>query len=329
MTVSRVVTGNGYVSSELRRKIERVIARIGYSPNRLARSLKGASTKTIGVLLPDLGNPFSADLASGIEEILLNSGYYPFVVSAGAGTGREEAGVQGFIDHRVAGAILATRCSTLDRAAISDIARKRFPVVVVGPEFDGEEVDHVIASYRRGGFEAAEHLIASGRRRIAFIGSTLDNRYPMRRFQGYLDALKEYGLKPDRTLAVQSAKPGSWGTHRDGYECMNQLLDLKKRPDAVFARNDYAAAGALRAMRERGVSVPDEIAIVGFDNVSSTAYSTPPLTTVNQFAWEQGKRAAGLLTERIDATRRYQPREELFTCELVVRESSALKAMAA
>jgi len=329
MTVSRVVTGNGYVSSELRRKIERVIARIGYSPNRLARSLKGSSTRTIGVLLPDLGNPFSADLASGIEEILLNQGYYPFVVSAGAGSGREEAAVQGFIDHRVAGAVLATRSSGLDRAAISDIARKRFPVVVVGPEFDGEDVDHVIAAYRRGGFEATEHLIVSGRRRVAFIGSMLDNPHPLRRFQGYLDALKEYGLKPDRALAVQPAKPGAWTTHRDGYECMNQLLDLKKRPDAVFARSDYAAAGALRAMRERGVLVPDDIAIVGFDNVSSAAYSTPQLTTVDQFAREQGKRAAGLLAERIEATRRYQPREELFPCELVVRESSALKAMAA
>jgi LacI family transcriptional regulator len=327
MTVSRVVTGNGYVSSELRRKIERVIARIGYSPNRLARSLKGSSTRTIGVLLPDLGNPFSSDLASGIEEILLTRGYYPFVVSAGGG--REEAAVQGFIDHRVAGAVLATRCSSMDRAAVSDIARKRFPVVVVGPEFDGEDVDHVIAAYRRGGFEATEHLIASGRRRIAFIGSTLDNPHPVRRFQGYLDALKEYGLKPDRALAVQPSKPGAWNTHRDGYECMNQLLDLKKRPDAVFAGNDYAAAGALRAMRERGVSVPDDIAIVGFDNVACAAYSSPPLTTVNQFAREQGKRAAGLLTERIEATRRYQPGEELFQCELVVRESSALKAMAA
>ena len=329
MTVSRVVTGNGYVSSELRRKIERVIARIGYSPNRLARSLKGASSRTVGVLLPDLGNPFSADLASGIEEILLNQGYYPFVVSAGAGAGREEAAIQGFIDHRVAGAVLATRCSGLNRSAISDLGRKRFPVVVVGPEFDGEDVDHVIAAYRRGGFEATEHLIVSGRRRVAFIGSTLDHPRPLRRFQGYLDALKEYGLKPDRALAVQPSKPGAWTTHQDGYECMNQLLDLKKRPDAVFARNDYAAAGALRAMRERGVSAPDDIAIVGFDNTSSSAYSTPPLTTVNQFAREQGKRAASLLAERIEAARRYQPREELFPCELVVRESSALKAMAA
>jgi LacI family transcriptional regulator len=151
----------------------------------------------------------------------------------------------------------------------------------------------------------------------------------MRRFQGYLDALKAHGLRPDRSLTVQPTKPGSWSTHRDGYECMNQLLELKKRPDAVFARNDYAAEGALRAMRERGVSVPDDIAIVGFDNVLSAAYSTPPLTTVNQFAREQGKRAAGLLAERIDSTRRYQPIEELFSCELVVRESSALKAMAA
>jgi len=329
MTVSRVVTGNGYVSSELRRKIERVIARLGYSPNRLARSLKGCSSKTIGVLLPDLGNPFSADLASGIEEILLFHGYYPFVVSAGAGTRREEAALQGFIDHRVAGAVLATRSSGLGRDAISDIARKRFPVVVVGPEFGGDGIDHVIASYRRGGFEATRHLIEQGRKRIAFVGGAMDDPRPMRRFQGYLDALKEYGLKADKSLTIAPAKPATWTTHHDVYECMNRLLDLKKRPDAVFARNDYAAAGAMRAMRERGVSVPDDIAIVGFDNVLCAAYAAPPLTTVNQFSVEQGKRAAGLLMERIESAKRCEPREELFSCELVIRESSALKAMAA
>jgi DNA-binding LacI/PurR family transcriptional regulator len=334
MTVSRVVTGNGYVSSELRRKVERVIARLGYSPNRLARSLKGASTRTIGVLLPDLGNPFAADLAQGVEEVLLAQGYYPFVVIARGGSKREEAAIQGFIDHRVAGAVLATRCSSLDRDALAGIARKRFPVVVVGPEFGGEGIDHVIASYRRGGFEATGHLIAAGRRRIAFLGSSADEPRPLLRFQGYLDALGEHGLRAERSLAVAPEKvapekPVAWMSHHDGYECMNRLLDLSKPPDAVFARNDYAATGALRAMRERGVRVPDDIALVGFDNVVCAAYSSPPLTTVNQFSFEQGKKAADLLLQRIESTRRREPREERFPCELVVRESSTLKAMAA
>ena len=329
MTVSRVVTGNGYVSTELRRKVERVVARLGYSPNRLARSLKGASTGTVGVLLPDLGNPFSADLARGIEEALLARGYYPFVVSAVMGSLREDAAIQAFIDHRVAGAVLATRSASLDREAIADLGRKRFPLVLVGPEFHEEGADQVIASYRRGGFEATEHLIKLGRKRIAFVGSSVRDPHPLLRFRGYLDALRQYGLRADPSLTVAPARPAAWSSHGDGYECMNRLLDLRKLPDAVFACNDYAATGALRALRERGVLVPDDIAIVGFDNVSSSAYCSPPLTTVNQFSFEQGKKAVSLLLERIESSSRRAPREELFACELVVRESSTLKALAA
>src|SRR5665213_3382761 len=288
MTVSRVVTGKGYVSAELRRRVEGVIARLGYSPNRLARSLKGEPTKTIGVLLPDLGNPFAADLARGLERVLLAQNYYPFVVSASSGSKFEDAAIQAFIDHRVAGAVLATRCASLDREAVSGIARNRFPVVVVGPEFEDTGVDRVVAGYRDGGFEATRHLIDMGRRRIAFAGSALTDRHPLLRFRGYLDALDRYGLPRDASLMIGPAKPVTWGSHRDGYEWMNRLLDLAEPPDAVFARNDHAAMGALRALMERGVSVPDDIAIVGFDNVTSAAYAAPALTTVSQFALEQG-----------------------------------------
>ncbi|MDE3195849.1 MAG: LacI family DNA-binding transcriptional regulator [Acidobacteriota bacterium] len=329
MTVSRVVTGSGYVSSELRRRVERVIARLGYSPNRLARSLKGAPSKTIGVLLPDLSNPFSTDLARGIEQTLLERGYCPFVVCAGIGSGLESSAIQAFIDHRVAGAVFATRSPELDRNTILEMARKRFPVVVVGPEFEEEGIDHVVASYRNGGREATRHLIDSGRKRIAFLGSNLEDANPVPRFRGYLDALKEHGIAPNKTLTAAPARRSAWSTHEDGYECMHRLMDLRKPPDAVFAQNDYAAMGAMRALCERGVSVPDDIAIVGFDNVACGAYTAPPLSTVSHFGFEQGKRAGALLVERVESGKRREPREERFDCELIVRQSSAAAALAA
>lgn len=329
MTVSRVVTGSGYVSSELRRRVERVIARLGYSPNRLARSLKGASTNTIGVLLPDLSNPFSTDLARGIEEVLLARGYCPFVVCAGVGKGLENSAIQAFIDHRVAGAVFAARSAALDRNTLVEMARKRFPVVVVGAEFEDEGIDHVVASYQRGGFEATSHLIESGRRRIAFIGSALNEARPPLRFRGYLDALNEYGMAPNKSLAVAPVQRSMWSSHQDGYECMHRLMELSEPPDAVFAQNDYAAMGALRALYERGVSVPEDIAIVGFDNVACGAYSAPPLTTVCHFGVDQGKTAGTLLLERIESGKTRNPREERFNCELIVRQSSAVTAMAA
>src|SRR5215472_138863 len=329
MTVSRVVTGNGYVSSELRRKVERVIARLGYSPNRLARSLKGAPTKTIGVLLPDLGDPFAAELARGIEEVLLARGYYPFVISAEGVGRRAAAAITGFVDHRVSGAVLATRSPDLTAGALADLVRKRFPIVAVGPEFDKEKVDRVCADYKQGAVDGTRHLIESGRRRIAFLGSSLNEAEHQPRLAGYLEALAEYRMRRESGLIVAPARRAACLSHGDGYECMNRLLNLNNPPDAVFARNDFAAAGALLAMRERGISAPDDIAIVGFDNVASSAYLSPPLTTVNQFAFEQGRTAAGMLLGRIESERRGEPREERFNCELVVRESSCVNAMAA
>jgi DNA-binding LacI/PurR family transcriptional regulator len=328
MTVSRVVTGNGYVSSTLRRKVERVLEKLEYSPNRLARSLKGTRNNVVGVLLPDMANPFSVELARGIEESLSARGYYSFVISAGRDGKREQAAVEAFSDHRVEGAILAMRAT--HPADMAHFARNRFPLVVVGPEFAGEGVDHVTAAYREGGFRATSHLIETGRRRIAYIGSSLSDPGPLLRFQGYLDALKSHGLAADPKLIAGPSPFEGWCSDADGYEAMKQLLALPSPPDAVFTRNDYAAIGALRAMNERDVKAPDDIAVVGFDNVSISAFTSPALTTVDQCVFEQGKAAAKLLLDRMEGARpRKHPLEQTFPCELVIRQSSSVRARAA
>jgi len=328
MTVSRVVNDNGYVSSTLRRKVERVLEKLHYSPNRLARSLKGTRNNVVGVLLPDLANPFSVELARGIEEALSARGYYSFVISAAREARREASAMEAFSDHRVEGVILAIRAPQANN--IPRLARERFPIVVVGPEFAGESVDHVTAAYRDGGFKATAHLIETGRRRIAYIGAALSDPEPLLRFQGYLDALKEFGIRRNPELITGPSRQAGWCSDSDGYEHMKQLLALPSPPDAVFTRNDYAAIGALRAMHEHGVRTPHDIAIVGFDNVSISAFTSPALTTVDQHVFEQGKAAARLLMDRMEGARpRRQPFEEKFPCELVVRQSSAIKAAAA
>jgi DNA-binding LacI/PurR family transcriptional regulator len=337
MTVSRVVNGNGYVSSTLRRKVELVLEKLQYSPNRLARGLKGTRNNVVGVLLPDLANPFSVELARGIEDTLSARGYYSFVISAGGAGQREGSAIEAFSDHRVEGAILGMRAplrrgmkSEGTEADIARLARKRFPVVVVGPDFAGEGLDHVSAGYREGGFAATAHLIESGRKRIAYIGASLDDVQPLRRFEGYLDALKQYGLAVSPQLVAGPARNAGWCSEAEGYASMKGLLKLAKRPDSVFTRNDCAAIGALRAVQEQGMKVPDDIAIIGFDNVSLSAFTSPALSTVDQFVFKQGQAAARLLLERMESTRRRRlPLEENFKCELVIRQSSGVKARAA
>jgi DNA-binding LacI/PurR family transcriptional regulator len=313
-----------------------VLEKLDYSPNRLARSLKGTRNNVVGVLLPDLANPFSVELARGIEDALSSRGYYSFVISAGRGGQREKAAIEAFSDHRVEGAILAIRAPRLGRSAgdseaeMARFARDRFPLVVIGPDFAGEGIDHVTAAYRDGGFRATKHLIESGRRRIAYIGAEFSDADRLLRFQGYLDALAESGIAGDPKLIIGPSRSEGWCSDANGYESMKRLLELNRPPDAVFTRNDYAAIGALRAMHEHGVKTPDDIAVVGFDNVSISAFTSPPLTTVDQFVFEQGKAAGRLLLDRMDSTRsRRRPFEEKFPCEVVVRQSSSVRARAA
>jgi DNA-binding LacI/PurR family transcriptional regulator len=321
MTVSRVVNSSGYVSSELRQRIEKAIVKLNYSPNRLARCLKGTPSNVIGVLLPDLKNPFSAELARGIEDALAVRGYFLFAISADQSGKRENAAIEAFSDHRVEGVVLAARCSS-NPEDIARLARERFPVVVVGPDFRSDRIDHVTARYREGGFMATEHLIREGRRKIAFLGSALEDPQPLLRFRGYLDALAKWGMAADRNYIVAPSRVASWCSQQDGYECMNRLLAMRKIPDAVFARNDFVAIGALHAMNERGVSVPGDVAVVGFDNLSISAWSSPPLTTVAQSVYEQGRAAGAMLLDRIEGGERQPAREEEFPCELVIRQSS-------
>jgi hypothetical protein len=167
-------------------------------------------------------------------------------------------------------------------------------LVVVGRTLNHPRVDRVTADHWSGGYHAVEHLISLGHKRIGFIGVSPINGAGLRRYQGYLDALRENSLQIDEKLIIgPSAQSGpGYSTQDDGYAGMQKLLALKKPPTAVFARNDFTAIGAICAIRDAKRQIPDDIAVVGFDDVALAAYSTPPLTTVRQPTTEQGREAA-------------------------------------
>jgi len=324
MTVSRVINGAARVSPQMRKRVERAIEELDYHPNALARSLKSRRSRLIGILLPEIVNPFSAVLANSIEETLLQRGYSAFISTTGTSVQREQAALQTFFDHRVEGIIVATMDTPAGTEALQKFIRLGLACVVVGRESANCDADRVTIDHRGGAREAVEHLISLGHRRIGFIGASPESARRLGRFRGFEDALQTHNLAIDDSLIVGpgvESGPG-YSTEDDGYTGMHRLLSFSNRPTAVFARNDFTAMGAIRAARDRGVQIPDGIAIAGFDNVPLAAYFTPPLTTVAQPTTEEGHAAASLLLERIEADAQRTYREVRFDCRLVVRQTT-------
>src|SRR5262245_22309478 len=327
MTVSRVVNDSGYVSRDMREKVERAITELNYHPNGLARSLKRQRTQVVGILLPDIANPFSAELVQGIQETLLPRGYSSFISASERSVQREQAVLRALFDHRVDGIIVATRETKQGNDFLLRLVERDLRMVVVGRTFNHPQVDRVTADHWKGAYEAVEHLISLGHQRIGFVGVSPINGAGLRRYQGYLDALRENHLPIDEKLIVGPATqvgPG-YSTQDDGYAGMKKLLALKKRPTAVFARNDFTAMGAICVIRDAGLSIPEDVAIVGFDNVPLAAYTSPPLTTVDQPTKEQGYEAARLLLERVEGDETRERREICLDCHLVIRQSTVNK----
>jgi DNA-binding LacI/PurR family transcriptional regulator len=330
MTVSRVLNQSGYVHEETREKVLRVARALNYRRNGLARGLKRQRTDTVGLVLGDIANPFAAELARGVRERLDEHGYTLFICVSEHSAKEDLAAFDALADHRVDGLIVATRASKLGNDRLAELVDMGIPVVLVGRDFRHEGADLVAADNHKGGYEATEHLISLGHKHIGFIGITLTSGIGLRRFQGYLEALRDHGLAVEESLIVGGAggtdeqMPG-YSTESIGFEGMRQLLKLGRRPTAVFARNDFTAVGAVSAIKEAGLRIPEDIAIVGYDDVPLASHTSPPLTTVRQPTREQGRIAAEFLLRRT-GSREPVPREErILPCELVVRESTVAR----
>jgi DNA-binding LacI/PurR family transcriptional regulator len=183
-------------------------------------------------------------------------------------------------------------------------------------------MDCVSADHWQGAFDVVTHLIEMGHTRIGFIGISAEDAHTLRRYQGYRAALQKAGLAVQDEYTVGPATAPVFATEEDGYEGMLRLAHLKRPPTAVFARNDFAAMGALRAAHTLGLAVPKQMAIAGFDNIPLSAYTTPPLTTVQQPIAAQGRMAARLLLDRMEGRLKGPQELHRMGCQLVVREST-------
>jgi LacI family transcriptional regulator len=322
MTASRALNRSGYVSADVRERVATAARALKYRPNMLARQLRGSRLHAVGIMLPDIANPFTAELMKGITPVLRAAGYTGFIATAGRSVEDESAAIQAFVDHRIDGMLVATRGTAMGDEVLKGLAEHGVPVVTIGRPVTVTAIDCVTADHYQGAFDAITHLIALGHSRIGFIGASADDSTHLRRYLGYIAALQAAGIVPDPAYAVGNTAGPAFATEEDGFHGLLALRKLEHPPTAIFARNDFTAIGALRAAYTLHLRIPQDIAIAGFDNIPIAAYQTPPLTTVEQPIVEQGRIAAELLLKRIEAPNVRRRQTVQLPCKLIIREST-------
>jgi LacI family transcriptional regulator len=315
-TVSRAMRNAPDVNVDTRKAVMALSEELSYQPNKLALSLKQKQTHTIGVLVPNLDYVL-ATMVRGIDEVALEAGYTVMVCQSNESFGREIVNTRRLLESLVDGFIISVSSETKVFDHFRKIQEKQMPMVV----FD-RVTPHLIAPSVRidnmdGGFQATEHLIEQGYKRIAILAGPKNLGISNTRLDGYINALKKYKIKPDHDLMIHCDFNQDYA-----YVATKELLSMKKRPDAIFTISDRMAIGAMLAIKEKGLTMPQDIGLVGFNNEPVTNLVTPSISSVDQPAFELGKIAAKLFIERVHNNEDMNQVEEVLKPKLCIRESS-------
>ncbi len=321
-TVSNVVAGYTHVSERTRQRVQAAIEELDYRPNPVARTLRTGRTGVLALVVPEIDVPYFAELAREVIDAAAELGYRVMVDQTGHDHERERRLLTGADRTMLFDGVLFTPLVTQGELAEMEPSRS-MPLVLLGEhDFDGR-YDHVAIDNVRAAHDATAHLIATGRTRIAAIGVQPDEDYttPRQRTLGYERALAEAGLTPERELL----RPAAHYSRADGYDAATALLALPEPPDAIFCYSDLLAMGAMRAVFDAGRIVPDDVAVIGVDDIEEGKYTHPSLSTVSLDTPFIARQAVGRIAERIDDPD--TPAVEVTAPHtLVVRESTAVPA---
>ncbi len=311
-TVSRVLADKPYVRGEVRNRVMAVVKELNYSPNRVARNLRSRKSNVIGLIVSDIENPFFQQISRAVEDVAYEQGYSVMLCNNDENPEKEILYLHLLRDENVAGIILSPTRQTADN--FSEISELNIPMVVIDRRVSNVEVDNILIDNVQAAHTITTHLIEHGYRRIGAIfgiGSTTGRE----RREGFVQALKAYDQQPSTDL-VKYANP----REKDGFNTTLKMLQLPERPEAILTSNSLLAAGALRALRESEMAIPEEVAFASFDETTWAKLVVPALTVIEQPTYEIGRTAAELLLKRIhDPTRSH--REVILRAKLIIRQS--------
>lgn len=309
-TVSRALNGKPDVNENTRQRVLEVAKKLGYVPNKSALSFKKQKTHIVGVIIEDNANPFWAEVLKGVEFAAKNRGYHVILVNTSRNYQDEVEGIQMLLERRVDGILIAPNQEKYDD--LIELRKLGVPFVIMGrhiEEFENLKIPMVYSNEIKGGYAATKHLIERGCKRIAFVGAQSYNTASQERYEGYRKALKETGIEVSENLV----KTG--GIEIDGgYKSVKELLEDGIRFDGIFAYNDLMAFGVLKALKESNLRVPDDVKVIGYDDIPYSSIIIPSLTTMKIKKGEMGKEAFEILLEKKNRV--------VLDTELVDRESS-------
>lgn len=291
-TVSHVLNQTRPVSEVLRERVLVAMRELDYRPNNLARSLRRNRSLTVGMVVPDCSNPFFAEMARGVEDGCFDLGYTVTICNSDESIAKERVYVESLIERQIDGVIMVVARTDSDNVDL--LVDQRIPTVVIDRDYLGLMLDAVLIDNYHGGYLAGQHLVAMGYRFPACIAGPFYSIPVQDRVRGFRAALDDAGL--GRANALVEATTFQF---QSGGEAFDRLVAQFPDVDAVFACNDRLAVGALRRAVDRGYGVPDDLGVVGFDNIDLAAFTTPSLTTIAQPTYKMGREGARLLVRRM------------------------------
>lgn len=313
-TVSHVINETRHVSTDTRQRVLGAMNTLNYQPNRLARSLRVKKTQTIGMIVPDSSNPFFSEIARHIEDYCFEQGYSVILCNSDGDLDKELFYANVLVEKQVDGILFVAVGLSEDN--ILKLNSQSIPIMLVDRHIPNLALDSVLADNRRGGWLATQHLIERGHTRIGCITGFSELTPSSERVIGYHEALEEHGISIDESLILQ----GDFH-FKSGYDRTQEMLNMKRAPTAIFCCNDLMAIGAMRAAVERGLSIPTDLAVVGFDDIPIAQFVNPPLTSVKQPLKKLGRLSSQLLIERIQQ-KDVNVAQHMLEVDLAVRQSS-------
>lgn len=318
-TVSRALNDHPAIKKETKDAVKALAEALDYQPNLLALNLLQKKSNTIGVIVPEITGHFFSAIITGIQDVIVDSEYNIMICLSNESYEEELTIVKRLSKIQIDGVLVAPSSETKNFDHFRRLQKSGIPVVVFDRDCPGLEADKVLVDDYIGAFQAVEYLIGTGCKKIAHLGGPLNLSTTEQRLQGYLDALEKNRVPINRDYIVHV--PGF--SHKDGAKATRKILELKDRPDAIFAYNDNIAISAMHIAKKMGLKIPDEVSVLGFDDEPHSSFITPALSTVWQPVYSMGMLSARILLSHLNNKNNIlEFRKEVFKPELVIRASS-------